>query len=400
MQQFVIETSNYEGFEPINSFDELELAEPLLRGVYSYGWERPSLIQSYAVKPLIADRDVLGQAKAGTGKTGAFGVGMLARIDPAVKATQGLILVPTKDLAFQIRDVLTALSSYMGINIVLALGGTPRHINGRECRAGPHIVIGTPGRVWDLAKERDLRFDKLRLFVIDEADEMLKDRFLEQVGEIVNIPTNKLPDACRIAFFSATLPPEVHRLADTILNNPVRITLKTEDVRPDWIKQYYVELADENWKTDAFCDIYESITVEAGIIFVNTKERAEKLYTILTERGFPVSVIYGDPMPLAVREQRMDDFRKGRTRLLIATNVLARGIDVQQVSFVFNFDMPPFEDKENYIHRIGRCGRWGRVGTAISMVTPREKDVLDQIVAHYSMDVQALPEDLKGVGSA
>jgi translation initiation factor 4A len=397
MQNFVIETDNNEGFEPIKTFDELGVSEKLLRGVYAYGWEKPSAIQSVAIRPLMAGRDVLGQAKAGTGKTGAFGIGMLARIDPSLKQTQGLILVPTKELADQINKVLKAIGNFMKITTVLALGGSPRHINGRECRAGPHIVIGTPGRVWDLANAGELSFKNMRMFVIDEADEMLKDRFAEQVAEITKIG---FPEDCRVAFFSATMPPEVKELADRILNDPVRVTLKTEDVRPDWVKQYFVSVEDEAWKLDIFRDIYESLTIAAGIIFCNTKERAESLYRTLKDDGFPVSVIYGDPMPLATRMERLEDFRGAKTRLLIATNVLARGIDVQQVDYVFNFDLPPWEDKENYIHRIGRCGRYGRSGTAISLLTTSEASVLEQIVSHYSMKCEVLPQDLSGVGHA
>lgn len=397
MQNFVIETENAEGFAPVKSWDELELPEALLRGVYSYGWEKPSAIQSVAIRPLTAGRDVLGQAKAGTGKTGAFGVGMLTRIDPALKKTQGLILVPTKELADQIMKVLRALSHYMKLNIVLALGGIPRHVNGRECRANPHIVIGTPGRVWDLASNGELSFANLRMFVIDEADEMLKDRFAEQVSTITDLG---LPKECRVAFFSATMPPEVMELAEQILTDPVRIYLRTEDVRPDWVKQWYAVVEEDSWKVEAFCDIYESKTVAGGIIFVNTKERADRLYQTLSERGFPVSVIYGDPMPLATRLQRLEDFANCKTRILIATNVLARGIDVIHVDYVFNFDLPPLEDKENYIHRIGRCGRFGRTGTAISLVNSSEKQVLDQIVQHYGMLCRPLPQDLAGVGNA
>lgn len=396
MQNFIIESENMDGFAPVKEWEEVGLSEPLLRGIYSYGWEKPSAIQGVAVRPLMAGRDVLSQAKAGTGKTGAFGVGMLTRIDPALNKTQGLILVPTKELADQIVKVLRALSHYMRLNIVLALGGTPRHVNARECRAGPHIVIGTPGRVWDLASNGDLKFTDLRMFVIDEADEMLRDRFAEQVESITRVG---LPDDCRIAFFSATMPAEVMTLVEEILKNPVRIYLRTEDVRPDWVKQWHTVIEDDTWKVDAFCDIYETKTIAGGIIFVNTKDRAERLYQELTNRGFPASVIYGDPMPLATRLQRLEEFTSCKTRILIATNVLARGIDVIHVDYVFNFDLPPLEDKENYIHRIGRCGRYGRKGTAISLVNSGEKLVLDQILSHYGMECQALPQDLKGVGN-
>jgi len=370
------------------------LSENLLRGIYAFGFEKPSAIQSVAIMPLVKGRDVLGQAQSGTGKTGTFGIGLLSHIDPALKQTQALVLAPTHELADQIATVIRGLSNYMNIQVVLAVGGLPRHLNAREIRAGAHIVVGTPGRIYDLADTRDLRFDSLRTLVIDEADEMLRDRFADQVSEIVNIG---IPPACRVAFFSATMPPEVKELANKILTNPVRVTLKTADVKLDGIKQYYVQVDDESWKMDCFSDIFESLTIQSSIVFCNTKERAERLHAALTDRGFPVSVIYGEPMTQAVRQQRMKDFRSGVTRVLIATNLLARGIDVQQVSVVFNFDMPQFEDKENYIHRIGRCGRFGRKGTAISLLTPAEKDVMDQIASHYSFTPECLPQDLKGV---
>ena len=392
--QFVVETSNETEFPPCDTFDDMGLPENLLRGVYAHGFEKPSAIQSVAITPLVKGRDVLGQAQSGTGKTGTFGIGLLSRIDPALKQTQALVLAPTHELADQIAKVIRDIGSYMKTQVVLAVGGVPRHLNAREIRAGAHVVVGTPGRIFDLASSRDLRMDGLRCFVIDEADEMLRDRFADQVGEIVKIG---LPEACRVAFFSATMSPEVKELADKILSDPVRVTLKTADVKLDGIKQYYVQLNDDSWKIECFCDIFESLTIQSSIIFCNTKERAERLYSTLTDRGFPVSVIYGEPMTQAVRHQRMNDFRNGNTRVLIATNLLARGIDVQQVSVVFNFDMPPFEDKENYIHRIGRCGRFGRKGTAISLLTHAEKDVMDQIASHYSFTPEELPQDLKGV---
>lgn len=392
--QFIVETSNETEFPAVSSFDEMGLSEDLLRGIYSMGFERPSAIQSVAIRPLVAKRDVLGQAQSGTGKTGTFGIGLLSRIDPTLRATQALVLAHTHELADQIAKVIRDLSKYMKINVVLAVGGAPRHINAREIRSGAHVVIGTPGRVYDLASTGDLSFRDLRAFVVDEADEMLRDRFAEQVGEIVKIG---LPTTTTVGLFSATMPDEVRELADEILKNPVRVTLKTAEVKLDGIKQYFVSLQEDSWKLETFCDVFEALPIASSICFVNTKERAERLCTVLTERGFPVSVIYGEPMTQATRKQRMEEFRNGSTRVLIATNLLARGIDVQQVSVVFNFDMPRFEEKENYIHRIGRCGRFGRKGTAISLLTPAEKDVLDQIASHYAFVPQALPVDLKGV---
>jgi translation initiation factor 4A len=372
----------------------MDLPENLLRGVYAYGFEKPSAIQSVAIMPLVRGRDVLGQAQSGTGKTGTFAIGLLSRINPDRKETQALVMAHTHELAEQISTVIRGLSNFMNITVTLAVGGIPRHQNVRELRAGAHVVVGTPGRIYDLASSGELRFNTLQTFVLDEADEMLRDRFAEQVNEIVKLG---LPSSCRVAFFSATMPSEVRDLADKILSDPVRVTLKTADVKLDGIRQFYIEIQEESWKLECLCDIFESLSIVQSIIFTNTKERAERLHHALSERGFPTSVIYGEPMTQGMRKARMDEFRSGKTRVLIATNLLARGIDVQQVSLVFNFDIPSFEDKENYIHRIGRCGRFGRKGTAISLLTPAEKDTMDQIAMHYSFSPVVLPQDLKGV---
>jgi translation initiation factor 4A len=390
--EFVVETSCMKEFPPCETFDDMGLPENLLRGIYAYGFEKPSAIQSVAVRPLVAGRDVLGQAKSGTGKTGTFTIGSLSHVDTSIRATQVLILAHTHELAEQISKVVADIGSYMKVKVVLSVGGIPRHQNARDIRNGAHVVVGTPGRIYDLASSGDLSFSSLRMFIVDEADEMLCDRFGEQIGEIVKVG---LPESCHLAFFSATLPPEVREMTDSILKNPVRITLKTAEVKLDGIRQFTVQLDDENWKLECLCDVFESISIPQSIIFTNTKERAERLFHALSERGFPVSVIYGEPMTQAIRKQRMEEFRLGKTRVLIATNLLARGIDVQQVEMVFNFDLPSFEDKENYIHRIGRCARFGRKGTAISFLSPAEKDIMDQIASHYEFTIKPLPQDLK-----
>ena len=395
---FVVESSNVAEFPLVDSFDDMGLSEPLLRGVYAYGYEKPSPIQQAAIVPQIrgAGRDLMGQAQSGTGKTGAFVIGSLGRVDVDMRAVQVLVLCHTRELADQTAKVFRGLGLYMKIKVVVAVGGDPRHLNVRDIQGGAHVVVGTPGRVYDLASKNVFDFSRLKSFILDEADEMLRDRFAEQVGEIFKLG---VPPSCRVSFFSATLPDEVRELAGTILQNPVHVTLKTAEVKLDGIKQYYVVLEDESWKLDAFRDIFESLPIESSIVFCNTKERAERLHRTLTENGFPVSVIYGE-MEQADRKARMDEFRRGTTRVLIATNLLARGIDVQQVSVVFNFDMPPFEDKENYIHRIGRCGRFGRKGVAISLLTPSEKDVMDQIAHHYEFAPVVLPEEVKTITSA
>jgi translation initiation factor 4A len=371
------------------------IPESLLRGIYAFGFEKPSAIQSVGILPIIKGRDLLAQAQSGTGKTGTFGIGLLSRLDLTLKEPQALVMAPTRELADQIATVIRGIGSHMKVGVSLAVGGVPRNQNAREIRSGAcPVIVGTPGRVYDLASNRDLRFDSLRVLVLDEADEMLRDSFAEQVKEIFNLG---LPNSCRIVLFSATMPPEVRELADKFLKDPVHITLKTEDVKLDGIKQYFVALEDDSYKIDVFQDIFESLTIQSSIVFCNSKERAERLSNTFKDRGFPVSVIYGEPMTQADRQLRMRDFREGKTRVLIATNLLARGIDVQQVSIVFNFDMPPFEDKESYIHRIGRCGRFGRKGVAISLLTPAEKDVMDQIASHYAFHPMELPQSLDGV---
>jgi hypothetical protein len=251
----------------------------------------------------------------------------------------------THELASQICDVIKGLSFYMKINVVLAVGGIPRHQNAREMRTA-HVVVGTPGRIWDLASGGDLKFADLRMFVLDEADEMLRDRFAEQVNEIVNIG---LPPTCQVAFFSATMPPEVKELADKILRDPVRITLRTADVKLEGIKQYVVELVEDGWKLPTFLDIYQSLVIPQSIIFVNTKERAEWVHSELAGRGFPVSVIYGEPMPQSERQKRMKEFRDGTTRVLIATNLLARGIDVTGRQTVDEFKALLFQQQVDLV---------------------------------------------------
>jgi superfamily II DNA/RNA helicase len=385
-----VETSAAQEFPPCKSFDEMDLPIDLLRGISSHGYEVPSVIQSVGIVPMVKGRDILGQAQSGTGKTGTFGIGLLSRIDPKLKKTQAVVISHTHELATQTYDFVKSVGKYMKTTVSLSIGGVDRHKNGVECRTGAHVVVGTPGRIWDLAKSGDLSFRDLRVFVIDEADELLRGRFADQIGEITALG---IPPDCRVAFFSATMPEEVLELANSILKEPVRIVLKTDEVKLDGIKQYFMEFEKDEWKLECLCDIYESIKIGCSIIFVNTKERAERLHKALEERGFSVGVTYGE-LPQAIREQRMEEFRGGHTRMLIATNLIARGIDVQQLEIVFNYDIPPFEDKESFMHRIGRCGRYGRKGVAISFLNQVEKHTMDQIASHYAFHPQPLPNDL------
>jgi translation initiation factor 4A len=284
----------------------------------------------------------------------------------------------------------------MNLRVLSATGGNQLRADMASLKSGIHFVVGTPGRIFDLIRRGDLILDHIKYVILDEADQMLEDLFADQIKTILN---HKFPPSTRLALFSATMPQNVLDIAEKYLHEPVRILLPPDEVTLDGIKQYYVALEREDWKLPVLLDIYQQITVNQALIYLNKRKKAEWLAKQLASQGFTLEYIHGE-MEVAERKKRMDDFRSGAVRVLISTDLLARGIDVQQVSLVFNFDMPQFEDKENYIHRIGRCGRFGRKGTAISLLTPAEKDMMDQIATHYSFVPQSLPKDLKGVVDA
>ena len=373
-----------------SSFDTMGLPINLLRGIYSVGFTQPSRIQTLAIVPFMQKRDILAQAQSGTGKTGTFAIGSLARVDPTRNVPQVLIISPTRELSTQIADVYTGLGSYMNIRTLIAVGGSARNDNVAELRKGVHVVVGTPGRIYDLATKGLLSFRDLSSFILDEADEMLQERFAEQIREIVKIG---LPRTCVVGLFSATMPPEVLEIANLLLQKPVRIVLPPEEVTLEGIKQYYVPLDKDEWKLEVLCDIYEGLSIKQALIYCNTRERAEWLYTNMTKRDFTVSLIHGD-MDAQARGDRMLEFRKGATRVMISTDLLSRGIDVQQVSSVINYDIPSLTSKETYIHRIGRSGRFGRKGVAISLVTPTEYRNLKQISEIYQFVIEELPSNL------
>ena len=375
------------------SFDDMGLPMDLLRGIYSIGFTQPSKIQTLAVVPFAQRRDILAQAQSGTGKTGTFVIGSLARVDPAVLAPQILIISPTRELSKQIADVYSGIGSFMGIKVLLAVGGSARNENTSELRRGVHVVVGTPGRIYDLAIKQNLSFRNLTSFILDEADEMLQERFAEQIREIVKLG---LPKQCAVGLFSATMPPEVLEIAGMLLQDPIRIILQPEQVTLEGIKQYYVPLEKDEWKLEVLCDIYEGLSIKQSLIYCNTRDRAEMLHANMIKRDFTVSLIHGDMDP-AMRAERMREFRAGSTRVMISTDLLSRGIDVQQVSSVINYDIPSLTSKETYVHRIGRSGRFGRKGTAISLVTPSEHRNLKQISEIYQFQIEELPSDLSKV---
>ena len=371
-----------------DTFESMDLPEKLLRGIFGYGYERPSDIQTKAIVPIKAGRDVLAQARSGTGKTATFCIGSMCRIDPTVKKIQVLVMVHTRELAQQIRAVANALGEYIGISTYAATGGTPIREDLKALERGVHMVIGTPGRIYDLMNRRAISRDTIRVLILDEADQMLEDRFKEQVFCILQLG---FPKDCQVALFSATMPEAVVEVANQLLQNPVRILVPPEEVTLDGIKQYYVGLEKEEWKYDVLADIYKQLTINQALIYCNKRQKAEWLAEKMTAEGFPLSFIHGEMDP-EERMRRMKDFRSGAVRVMISTDLLARGIDIQQISLVINFELP--NQRENYIHRIGRSGRFGRKGVAINLVGPDERRALEELESHYGTSITPLPEDL------
>ena len=370
------------------TFDEMNLPENILRSIYAHGFERPSAIQQKAIIPIMEGRDILAQALSGTGKTGTFNIGSLCRVDPSLRKVQVLVLAPVRELAQQIENVVKSLSHHMNISVYSATGGTPLREDIRAIEKGCQYLIGTPGRIFDLMNRNVLSRDNIRVLIFDEADQMLEDRFKEQVMCILQ---KGFPKDTQVALFSATMDTEVLEVANKILQNPVKILVDATEVPLDGIKQYYVPLDKEEWKFEVLCDLYQQLNISQALIYCNKRQRADWLADKMSQQGFPLSVIHGE-MDVEERKKRMADFRTGSVRVMISTDMLARGIDVQQVSLVINYELPV--QKENYIHRIGRAGRFGRKGVTINLISPEEKRALSEIEEHWKITQEVLPNDL------
>lgn len=376
-----------ERFPPVNKWDELPLKEEILRGIYGYGLERPSPIQSKAILPVIQGFDVIAQAQSGTGKTATFTISALSRIDVELKEEQILIIAPTRELVQQIVNVINNIGSAIdGLLVKTVLGGCSiaEDIAYFQKHA-PQVVVGCPGRMLDLLKRRVIKSTHIKSLILDEADELLSSDFRNQIQEIIG----KLPHSIQICLFSATLPEHIKELTKLFMNDPVEIYVKQEQLTLEGIKQYCVAIHHPSQKYETLKDLYSSISVSQCIIYCNSINRVIELYENLTQDGFAVSCIHSN-MSKEDREKAFVDFRKGSSRILISSNVTARGIDIQQVSVVINYEIP--HDVSNYLHRIGRSGRWGRKGVAINFVTPRDVNNLRYIEKYYATEIQELPE--------
>jgi translation initiation factor 4A len=384
-------TANAEGMKvkEYDTFDSMDLPEDVLRGVYAIGFEKPSPIQRVGIVPIKDGRDIIAQAQSGTGKTGTFVTGSLSRIDPSLKKPQVLCMVHTHELARQIAKVATILGNVMKLNVLCATGGSPVRDDIKALTSGAQFIVGTPGRIYDLMHRDVLLRDELRVLILDEADEMLQEMFYKQVMCILE---KGFPVSCRVALFSATMPPEVIEVADKILQDPVRILIASgENVKLNGINNYFVSLDAPSMKSDCIYDLYKNLNISQAVIFCNTKRAVEQLGADMATHGFPVTCIHGE-IEKGERKRKMNDFMCGSTRVMITTDLLARGIDVQQVSLVINYDVP--EKKETYIHRSGRSGRFGRKGTTINLIVTGEESMLMEIADFYSISMTPLPSNL------
>jgi superfamily II DNA/RNA helicase len=381
--------------EIYDNFDDMDLPEQLLRGIYSYGWEKPSIIQSKSIMVLKSGRDLIAQAQSGTGKTGSFTIGTASNIEPSIEYPQLIMLSNVRDLAIQTYNIVKQITSFMNIKVTLLIGkGQDVDEDDDFTIPAPiynaQIIVGTPGKVWDCLRRKLVNNKFLRTLVMDEADEVLSLGFQKQIKEIFEF----LPADAQVALFSATINENLMNISRQILRNPVKILMPPEELTLEGIEQYYVKLPNESIKFEVLLDLYENISINQAIIFVNSKPKVDELEARLKEKNYAISTIHGGMSQLK-RNKILDNFRKASSRILIATDVLSRGIDIQQVSLVINYDLPI--RIESYIHRIGRSGRFGKKGIAINFMTIDDIKKMETISKNFNASITALPNNLNEV---
>ena len=372
------------GVRPVATFDAMGLKEELLRGVYEYGFEKPSAIQQRAVRPIVEGRDVIAQAQSGTGKTSMVALALCQAVDTKSRDVQALVLSPTRELAAQTDRTVRELGAFMSVRSHCCVGGKSLGEDLRQLEGGLQVVSGTPGRVYDLVRRRALGTRGIRLIVLDEADEMLGKGFKEQIYDIYRY----LPERVQVVLVSATLPPEVLELTHKFMTDPVRILVRREELTLEGIRQFFVAVEREEWKFDTLCDLYDTLTITQAVIFCNSRKKTDWLAEKMRENNFAVSAMHGD-MPQRDRDAVMEEFRGGKSRVLISTDIWARGLDVAQVSLVINYDLPV--RREAYIHRIGRSGRFGKKGVAVNFVKDEDVGALRGLEQYYSTRIAEMP---------
>lgn len=368
-------------------FDSLNLQDNLLRGIYSYGFENPSFIQYTSIPKIMENKDLIAQAQSGTGKTGAFTISALQKVDPLVKQTQILIIAPTHELVHQSYNVLEELGKYMDISMERVMGGTSVSECIHNLSKDPQIIVGSPGRILDMIQKKYLFTDGIKMLVMDEADEILSFGFTDTIYSIFQYVSKET----QICLFSATMPEEILSMSTNLMRNPEQILVNKDELTLEGILQFYVNVKVSDWKYDVLKDLYDTINIAQCIIYINSKQRLTQIYDQLLRDDFPVSMMHGD-IHAEERKEIMKSFKEGHTRILLSTDLLSRGIDIQQLSLVINFDLP--KSKETYIHRIGRSGRYGRKGVAINFVSDRDIHHMKEIESFYDTKIEEMPQNI------
>ncbi len=374
----------------IEMFEEAHLKEALMRGVYSYGWEKPSYIQQQGIPAILTGRDVIMQAQSGMGKTGTFSVSLLEQINENVGEVQGVIILPTRELADQVFRVIQAIGDYMKINFIKCVGKT--HVKDKLVYSDrATILVGTPGKICAVLSRQLIKSQpfNLRILVIDEFDKTLEEDFIPTIKEIFSYLTKNT----QVVLSSATVNDQVLDIADNFMREPIVISIKEEEITLDGIQQFYIDCTKEEWKFETIMDLYKALVIAQSIIFVNSKRKCEMLEDLFTKRDFTIKSIHGG-MEQEERDAIMEEFRSGTIRILLSTDLTARGIDVPGVSLVINYDLPT--DKAQYIHRIGRTGRYGKKGSAINLIgNHHELKLLRAIEDFYSTAIRELPANFQ-----
>ncbi len=370
-----------------DEWEEFDLNVSLLRGIYSYGFEKPSPIQKKAIPEIMKNKDIIAQSQSGTGKTGAFSIGLLNDVKIISDDLQSIILSPTRELSKQIYDFIKHISKMMkGLRVALIIGGSSIDDDIKNLNDNPHLIVACPGRINDMIRRKKINIKTVRKVVLDEADEMLSTGFKDQVYEIFQ----NLNDDVQICLFTATISDQLTQLSNKFMRDPIRLLVKTDMLTLEGISQYYVFLGSDKEKYETLKDLFSLISMSQSIIYCNSVTRVVELYNEMVKDNFPVCCIHSSQ----TKEQRTksyNEFKSGKQRVLLSTNLTARGIDVQQVSTVINFDIP--KDKHVYLHRIGRSGRWGRKGVGINFLTRKETKLLREIECYYQTEINELPED-------
>jgi len=367
-----------------SNWDSLGLKTNLLRGIYSVGFESPSQIQAQSIPVILTGKDVIAQAQSGTGKTGAFCISTLQKCtnDPTLQA---IILAPTRELSSQIHSVFESLAIHTGISGQLLIGGVSIDKDIKKMQQHTsQVLIGCPGRVLDFLNRKVVSSSSIHLIVLDEADEILSQGFQSQLYNIFQY----LTDAVQVVMFSATIKEELHEISNKIMRDPVKLLVKSEMLTLEGIAQFYISFQNDQDKIEALKDLYNFISMSQSIIYCNSVKRVVDLYHVMKSSGFPVCCIHSD-MDKQDRHNAYQEFKSGKYRVMISSNVTARGIDIQQVSTVINFDLPKCVD--TYLHRIGRSGRWGRKGVGINFITNYDTDKIKEIETHYGTQIKEFP---------